>query len=617
MSLRLLRAAAAITKNAGTPYENAELISQAVKEANKKGADIVLSPALAVSGVSLDSLFLSSSVLNGCKTALRQLCELSVVEKTVIAVGAPFVLDGVVLSGCFVISDGVIKGIVPDLMPPAPFASVKQDFIGQYNFEGQDIPVSANLLFTIDEFKIGIETGLTLFSYESSAKTLIEGGADIILNPSYYKGVPQIAEKVKNFSKYKSEIYSCGYATCSNGLGESTYKYVYKGFAGLFECGNVLSFIEQEENITLAFSDFDLDIIEAVKRKKRDVLSESNCTKILCKSDIENKNSLMRPLLKNPFLTGDSKKDARLLTDYFDLQVCSLAGRLSNAGINAAVIGVSGGLDSALSLLVTVSAFKRLSLPLTDIRAVMLPCLGTTERTSNNALALVNSLGVTVREVDIKKAVEQHFCDINHDIDDKNNTYENAQARERMQVLFDIANDVNGVVVGTGDLSEIALGWCTFGGDHLTGYNVNGCITKTMARLIVSHIAENSNETVKNAIDEILGTPASPELLPADVCLQETESIIGPFELHDFFLYYLIKYGFMPEKILFYAKQVFSETYSDNEIKRWLNLFTKRFVLNQFKRSCSSEGACIGEVCLSPSAYSFPSDLNGKIFNEL
>ncbi|MDR1565292.1 MAG: NAD(+) synthase [Oscillospiraceae bacterium] len=438
---------------------------------------------------------------------------------------------------------------------------------------------------------------------EELRQSKLEGSNALILRSCE----PVTAGKIKQWrdtAKLLSAAESCAVILANGGVGESTSPNIYKGFAGIYECGEELAFNQDSREGFVICADLDADIIGA-----------SSDTYVTYEPILlHKKENLLRPVRKNPYIPEDRYEADAYLDELFELQVASLAGRMKATGIKKAVVGVSGGLDSTLALLVSAEAIKALHLPASNLVGISMPGFGTTDRTYNNALSLIEALGAKSREISIREAVLQHFEDIEHSPENHDTTYENAQARERCQILLDVANQEGGLVIGTGDLTEEALGWCTYGGDHLASYNVNTSITKSMARLIVKRLAESSRFiAAADILLDILDTPVSPELLPPDgsgEMVQQSEKILGSFELHEFFTYYFVKYSMAPSKILRYAIEAFEVDYSTDYIKDALKTFIRRHLAGQFKRACGPDGANIGDISVAAAFYSIPSDLS-------
>lgn len=435
-------------------------------------------------------------------------------------------------------------------------------------------------------------------------------GADILLIPSYSPTTALSVSKDISCLTSCSQFAGCAIAVSNGGIGDTSFPFISKGFAGIFECGTQCKIESSFINECVTVYDVDVDIIRASKQELDLPVFTGSINSDLM---INGKDFIMRSVEQMPYLPSSKPKQDAFLDDLFALQVASLAYRMQNTGINNLVIGVSGGLDSTLALLVAAKACDLLKLPKSNIIAVTMQGLGTSSSTYENAHLLMSAIGCAINDIPIKMAVLQHLDDIGHPHDLHDVTYENAQARERTQVLFDLANMHNALVVGTGDLSEAALGFCTFGGDHLASFNVNICITKTMIRLLVDRLACTVFTSCSDVLHSILDTPVSPELLPVDdsgKITQKTETILGEYELHDFFLYYFVKYNFSPEKILKYATLAFDKKYSEEYIKDKLKIFLKRIIASQFKRSCSVDFSAITELNLSMQNFNIPSDIS-------
>ncbi len=443
---------------------------------------------------------------------------------------------------------------------------------------------------------------------------MAEAGADIYLLPVCHPVKAGQIKEAKNTLSVISKSLGAALVYCNGGLGDTSAPYLYKGFSGIFEDGAPLSFSDHGDLGQLAVCDLDLDIIRACKTKNGVAAS---VVEPLFSFTPGAHNRLLRPLTMDPYLPECPEQEAEYLDDLFALQVKSLADRLANTGIQRVILGISGGLDSTLAFLVAAAAMDRLNLPRQNIIGVTMPGFGTTGRTYMNAVSLIKSVDPTFREISIADSVVQHLKDIDHDIKNTNVTYENAQARERTQILLDVANDLGALVVGTGDLSEEALGWCTFAGDHISNYNVNVCVTKTMIRKIVARLVEEERFPDANeALSDILNSPVSPELLPPDengLIVQKTEEILGPYELHDFFLYYFVKYAMPPKKIFAYACQAFDDIMPEFILEK-CKLFFRRLFGGQFKRSCTPDSAAITEINLSNAEFYLPSDCSPAEF---
>lgn len=436
---------------------------------------------------------------------------------------------------------------------------------------------------------------------------LSETEADLFLVPSFHPYKAGELQEAEATFRLASKSFGTGFAFCNGGLGDTSSPYLYQGYCGGAEEGVLLSSVKSHEE-SLTFCDFDLDIIRAGKEKKN---RNQTVQEPLFISSTKEHEKLFRKVLAHPHLPTGSERKSTFLEEVFELQVKSLADRMANTGIENLVIGVSGGLDSTLAFLVASTALDRLSLPHSNLIGVTMPGFGTTGRTYLNAVSLIKALGATFREISIAESVTQHLQDIDHPLTQTDVTYENAQARERTQILLDLANDNHAFVVGTGDLSEAALGWSTFAGDQIAGYNVNICVTKTMIREIVNLLCQEKRfPEASEALADILNSPVSPELLPPDengIISQKTEEILGPYELHDFFLYYFVKYALSPEKIYQYACIAFEDIPPEFILEKCI-LFFRRLFSGQFKRSCSPDAAAITEINLSNAEFYLPSD---------
>lgn len=449
-----------------------------------------------------------------------------------------------------------------------------------------------------------------------SCGELADEGADICLLPTCHPVKAGDISRATDILQMSSHALGSALIFANGGCGETSSPYLYKSYCGAVEDGQMLAFSQNGDNGHMVLCDLDLDIIRSRKRKH----NIPACRKDFLFSFSANEHSrLLRPLPIDPYLPKEADKEAAYLDEIFELQVKSLSDRMANSGISKLVLGISGGLDSTLAFLVAAAALDRLSLSRDHLLGITMPGFGTTGRTYVNAVSLIKAVGAEFREIHIGDSVIRHFEDIGHAPDNTNITYENAQARERAQILLDVANDVRGLVVGTGDLSEEALGWCTFAGDHIANYNVNVCVTKTMIRKIISRLVEEERFPDANeALADILNSPVSPELLPPDengLIVQKTEEILGPYELHDFFLYYFVKYGMSPAKIFAYARRAFDDIAPEFILEK-CKLFFRRLFGGQFKRSCSPDSAAITEINLSGAEFYLPSDCSPAEFLE-
>ena len=619
-------AAAAISTRVANPTFNTRTsIRNAVIEAEAHQASLLVFPELSVSGYSCGDLFGHNLLLNRCEEEVEWLAGFSYEKDIAIVVGAPVPFNGRLYDCAIVIKDGEIKGIVPkthlsghgELCESRWFASGSDLIHGpEIMYAGFECIISPNLIFELNEASFAVQIGADLYNPIAPASYHALAGAQVIATLAPGNETVMDETRRERILGCHSEQNICAYIY-SSACGESSQDIVFTGHSSIWENGSLLA--ETYGNIAMA--DIDVERLNTMRRKSTtfrsitpdgtpsasyDLLYSRIYLGNTCSTDF--RKEFFRQIERHPF-APESELDTRC-RKILDLQVRALATRL--ARINSkAVIGISGGLDSTLAVLVTVLAFDSLGWKRDGIVAVTMPGFGTTSRTRNNALDLMAALGVTCREISIVPACRQHFMDIGHNPEIHDATYENTQARERTQILMDIANQVGGIVVGTGDLSELALGWATYNGDHMSMYCVNADIPKTLVRSLVRWAAENSftssfseyGRSVREILLDIVDTPISPELLPASEngeIQQVTEDLVGPYELHDFFLYHFVRSGYSPEKILFLADKAFSGIYDDKTINKWLKTFVRRFFNQQFKRSCMPDGPKVGSVGLSP-----------------
>ena len=473
---------------------------------------------------------------------------------------------------------------------------------------------------------LGIEICEDLWTPIAPSAILALSGAEIILNLSASNETVGKAAYRRDMVRHQSGSLNCVYAYCSAGFTESTQDMVFSGQSMIAENGTFLA--QSQDPIAtdyLLVQDCDLGRIRSERRKNKsfqDVAAQYRdrlASPIPVNASAPRSDGTLYPLQKHPFLPASRQDRAQRCREIFHLQAAGLKRRLSVIGNACPVIGISGGLDSTLALLVSVEAMRQLGRPASDVHGITMPCFGTSDRTYRNSWTLMQALGITCKEVSIKEAVSRHFSDIGHDPQVHNGTYENAQARERTQVLMDYAGMVNGIVVGTGDLSELTLGWCTYNGDHMSMYGVNASVPKTLVRWMVDAISEMPGYTaVHDVLQDVLDTPISPELLPPDPegkIAQHSEDLVGPYALHDFFLFYVLRFGFAPDKIFAMACRAFQGEYEAETIKKWLKTFYRRFFTQQFKRSCMPDGVKVGSVTLSPRGdFRMPSDASARVW---
>ena len=602
---------------------NAAAIKKLWKEADQSGCDLVVFPELAVTGSTCGDLFLQGSLQNGCISAVHELADYSHSLRSTAVIGAPVVHNGKLFNCAIIMQSGTILGIVPKSVLPA---SQKRHFqqaetettrfheIGQYQM--QEAPLfGTKLLFHAKEhpdFVFSAEIGEDLFAPLAPSVFHTAQGATLVAHLCATAEVIGGNEYRKQSALSQSSRLKAAYVSVNIGEGESSTDAVYSGVNIITEDGCTLSESTPfQTGLTTAEVDLERLMID---RRKENIfqLADTDPSYTWIPFSANADFTFSRTIDSMPFIPHNEEERAARCEQILAIQAHALKKRLVHSWSKSAVVGISGGLDSTLALLVSVYAMDLLDRPHTDVVAVTMPCFGTTNRTRSNAEILCQELGVTFRTVDIGNTVKAHFTDIGHDFNDHSVTFENGQARERTQVLMDIANQTGGMVIGTGDLSELALGWATYNGDHMSMYGVNASLPKTLIRYVVRHIANKHPGTVlaKTLLD-ILDTPISPELLPADdeKISQKTEDLVGPYELHDFFLYHALRWGYSPKKIYFLAKEAFHDEYSNEVILHWLRTFFRRFFIQQFKRSCLPDGPKIGSISPSPrGGWEMPSD---------
>ena len=606
---------------------NSERLEGLITIAEGKGVQILTFPEMCITGYTCGDLFAQQLLLEQAEMALIQILNSTRQLDIISILGMPVVVNSTVINAAVVIQKGKILGVVPKTYLPNYkefyeqrwFTSALQVSENSVRLCGQIVPMGNNLLFETAETTFGIEICEDLWATVPPSSSLALQGAEIIFNLSADdEGIGKHNYLCSLISQQSARCIS-GYVFSSSGFGESTTDVVFAGNGLIYENGYLLARSERfclEEQLII--NEIDVECIRAERRVNTTfAANKANCPgKEAIRISTEFVNSkdlnLTRTFNPHPFVPQGSELNRRC-EEIFSIQIAGLAQRLLHTGAKTAVIGISGGLDSTLALLVCVKTFDKLGLSRKDILGITMPGFGTTDRTYHNAIDLMNSLGVSIREISIREACIQHFKDIGHDLNIHDVTYENSQARERTQILMDIANQTWGMVIGTGDLSELALGWATYNGDHMSMYGVNAGIPKTLVKHLVQWVAENGmDETSKATLLDIVDTPISPELIPADEngeIKQKTEDLVGPYELHDFFLYYFLRFGFRPSKIYFLAQTAFSGVYDDETIKKWLQTFFRRFFNQQFKRSCLPDGPKVGSISISPRGdWRMPSD---------
>lgn len=606
---------------------NAASIREMIFRANAGGSNLLVLPELCLTGYTCGDLFYSETLLNAAKNALIELTESTKGLLSAVVIGLPLRVRGKLYNCAAVLQGGRILGMIPktylpnygefyelrQFTPASDPTRSNQLFIG-----GQTVPFSEKLLFECaekPEFTFSVEICEDLWTPDPPSRRLCQAGATVIANPSASDEVIGKREYRRLLVSSTSARLLCGYVYSSADSGESTQDMVFAQHKMIAESGAILSENPPFGESDLIFSELDVDrlMIERHRTTSYSPIGEAPeaFTRISFSQPLR-ETILTREYPRFPFVPASDQKLAERAEEILHIQSFGLKKRVEHTRAKSLVIGVSGGLDSALALLVTVRTMDLLNRDRKDILAVSMPCFGTTNRTRSNAELLAEELGVSFREVNISESVRRHFADLDHDESVHDVTYENGQARERTQLLMDLANKFSGMVVGTGDLSELALGWATYNGDHMSMYGVNASVPKTLVRHLVRHEAQRtSNQALRKVLYDILDTPVSPELLPPEEgkISQKTEDLVGPYELHDFFLYYCIRWGFEPEKTLYLAKHAFDGLYDEETIRGWLKVFYRRFFTQQFKRSCLPDGPKIGSVTLSPRGdWRMPSD---------
>ena len=613
---------------------NVENIFSCINEAYKKEVKFIVFPELSITSYTCGDLFLTSSLLNKAIDGLKSICEESRNKDMLIAVGCPLVHNNVLYNCACIIFEGKILGIVPKSYIPnysefyekrwfTEAAMLIDESIDLYFQE--NIPFGTNLIFCAGDYKFGVEICEDLWVTIPPSSYLSLLGANIIGNLSASNEL--VSKKDYRVSLVSNQSARCmsSYIYSSAGVHESTTDLLFSGHLIISENGSILKENERFQRENEVITSY-IDVFKLNSERLKNLSYRASSQLVPFKAKYINFNfnnttitNFDRYVDKHPFVPSNDKEREERCKEIFNIQAAALAKRLEHTNLKKAVIGISGGLDSTLALLVVVKTFKLLGIDNKNIITITMPGFGTTDRTYNNALTLCNELGTDLREINIVDASLQHFKDIGHDKDIHDVTYENVQARERTQILMDLANKEGGLLIGTGDLSELALGWCTYNGDHMSMYAVNPSIPKTLVRYLVKYVAEKeSNEEVSHTLLDILDTPVSPELLPksekGDI-VQKTEDIVGPYELHDFFLYHFIKHGSSKERILLLAQAAFKDDYSKEEIEKWLDKFIYRFFTQQFKRSALPDGPKVGSISLSPRGdWRMPSDASFNSF---
>lgn len=609
-------------------FYNIQQMEGLMRQASDKGVQIIAFPEMSVTAYTCLDLFAQQALLKNAEQALLKLVSDTADLNTLTIAGAPLVTENRLINAAVAFQSGKILGVVPKTYIPNYkefqeqrwFTSATELRDKTVSIGDRTYPLGSHLLFTAGQVKVGIEICEDLWVPIPPSSLLAMEGANILVNISASNELIGKHHYLRSLICQQSARCMAGYVYASAGFGESSTDLVFAGNGIIAENGTLLEesprFTMQEQ---LVISEIDIENLQNDRQVNTSfmhgastLLGGETITIPFALSENSGQPVLTRSVDPHPFTpSGDALKER--CEEIFQIQVAGLAKRIVHTHSRTAVVGISGGLDSTLALLVTVMTFDTLNIPRNQILGITMPGFGTTDRTYTNACDLIRSLGVTLKEISIKDACLQHFKDISHNPSVHDVTYENSQARERTQILMDVANQENGMVIGTGDLSELALGWATYNGDHMSMYGVNGSIPKTLVRYLVEWVAHNRvDEASRATLLDIVDTPISPELIPADEngnIKQKTEDLVGPYELHDFFLYHFLRFGSSPAKIYFLAQQAFSSNYDKETIRKWLHTFFRRFFQQQFKRSCLPDGPKVGSVSLSPRGdWRMPSD---------
>ena len=612
---------------------NVEQIESLIVQAEGHGVEIICLPELSLTAYTCQDLFQQQLLLEEAEMALIHLMNFTRSLDIISIVGLPVTYKGSLLNCAAVIQKGKILGMIPKTYLPNYkefyekrwFTSGIDIAAGSLLVCGQQVPLNQFILFRTPSCTFGVEICEDMWAPIPPSSYLAMQGAEIIFNLSADNDLVGKYDYLKSLLAQQSARTISGYVFSSCGYGESTQDVVFSAKGLVYENGVLLAETPRHQLETqLLETEIDVERIRTERRINTTFAACASQSRKEAATIIETERTEMREfgitrkIDPQPFVPSGKDLDERC-REIFSIQTEGLAKRISHTGAQTVVVGISGGLDSTLALLVCVKAFDRLGISRRGIVGITMPGFGTTDRTYTNAVNLMKLLGITIREISIKDACIQHFKDLGHDMETHDVTYENSQARERTQILMDAANQMNGLVIGTGDLSELALGWATYNGDHMSMYGVNASVPKTLVRHLVKWVAEdNQDESTRTILMDIVDTPISPELIPADEegnITQKTEDLVGPYELHDFFLYYTLRWGFRPQKIFFLTKEAFGTEYTDEVIKHWLKTFYRRFFAQQFKRSCLPDGPKVGSCSLSPRGdWRMPSDASASMW---
>ena len=622
-----VRVAAAVPRLSLADCErNVEVVKQQIDEAVEQGVEVICFPELTVTGYTCADLFFLQQLQQNALRALEEICDYTRGKPIIVIVGGPLAWDNNLYNCALVMTDGDVVGVVPKVNLPNTaefyekrwFTSGRQE-LNTIELWNGEVPFGRDLLFLTRNWSFGIELCEDLWSPLPPSTQLAIQGAEIIFNLSSSNCLTGKHQFRRQMISQQSSRVHCGYVYTSSGVGESTTDVVFAGSTYIAENGKIIGEGERfQRDSFMLIQEIDVQRLRTDRQRNTNFTDEkTNLYRKVYVAPMEVEQDIdpvHRHFRRNPFLPPIAERE-EYCEDILNIQKAALARRWEHTHVQTIVIGISGGLDSTLALLVAVLTADMLGYNRKQILGVTMPGFGTSDRTYQNAIRLMELLGISLHEISIKDAVIQHFQDIDHNIENHDITYENAQARERTQILMDLANKYSGLVLGTGDMSELALGWATYNGDHMSMYGVNAGIPKTLVKYIVEYLAQYEfADEIGQILMDVVGTPVSPELWPTDKegnIAQKTEDKVGPYELHDFFLYYFLRYGFTKEKIQYMAQQAFGESYSESEIEHWLGVFMRRFFSQQYKRSCLPDGPKVVAVSLSPRGdWRMPSDVN-------
>ena len=631
-------AAIAPPVNVADVYSNCTAIIESAKELSAKGAHLIVTPELSITAYTCGDLFHSTTLLDSAIKGLEKIVEASNEIGAVLVVGVPICHSNSLYNCAVFIQKGRLLAVVPKTFIPNYNEFYEKRWFASSTMlmDGEEIeignlgkaPFGTDILINIEGVKVAAEICEDLWITIPPSCRAALAGAEIIVNLSASNDLVGKRKYLKDLIIQQSARCICGYVYAAAGFGESTTDLVFDGKTFIAENGVLLAESERLsiKNNTAIISDLDIELLryDRLHRSEMAGLDSGNkkiglyrTVSALC-NNYTSEGPLLREISSHPFIPSDKENLHKTCEEILDIQALGLCRRLEFTNTKKVVIGISGGLDSTLAILVAVRAFDMLKIDKKGIVGITMPGFGTSGRTHGNALKLMEQLGISMREISIANSVRQHFQDIGHDEKTVDVTYENSQARERTQILMDVANQISGMVIGTGDLSELALGWATFNGDHISMYGVNAGVPKTLVKQIVSCYADAChNDSIKNCLIDIVNTPISPELIPGDKIEQKTEDLVGPYDLHDFFIFYTLRYGFSPRKIFFLAKKAFKEEFTEKDIAKWLRIYFRRFFSQQFKRSCLPDGPKVGSVGLSPRGdWRMPSDASAALWLE-